>query len=303
MTAPREPATPAGDTQPVPPPTGRRRSAGRDLPAAIAVGVAAVVYVVVTLVWWHWGFILLVALALSLGSIEVHQALRRIGMNAAIVPIVIGTVAMIVGTYAAAVRATWWHMPWHSVLLMYLGATVLASLIVRFPRGHEGFVRDAAASVFIIGYIALLGSFTALILAGENGSARMVTFLLCVVGNDTGGYIAGVLFGKHPMAPKISPKKTWEGFVGSMVLSIVVGVLMCVFALGAPWWVGVLIGAAMVFFGTCGDLIESSIKRDVGIKDMSSILPGHGGVMDRLDSLLVAAAPAWLVMYLLIPGG
>ena len=84
---------------------------------------------------------------------------------------------------------------------------------------------------------------------------------------------------------------------------IVVGVLMCVFALGAPWWVGVLIGAAMVFFGTCGDLIESSIKRDVGIKDMSSILPGHGGVMDRLDSLLVAAAPAWLVMYLLIPGG
>lgn len=285
-------------------PTKKKRSAGRDLPAAIAVGVGLVALVVVTLAWWHWGFIALVALMLSLGAIEVHQALQRLGMNAAVVPIVLGTVGMIVGTYAAATEVgTAWHMPWHSVLLAFLGATVLAALIVRFPTGHENFVRDAAASVFIIGYIALLGSFTALILAGEHGAARMVTFLLCVVANDTGGYAVGVLFGRTPLAPSISPKKTWEGLAGSLVFAMATGAALAHWVLDAPWWVGVILGAACVFFGTCGDLIESAIKRDVGIKDMSSILPGHGGVMDRLDSMLVAAAPAWLVMYLFVPGG
>ena len=286
-------------------PPRKKRSAGRDLPAAIAVGVGLVALLVLTLAFWHWGFILLAALMLSLGAIEVHQAMKRLGMNAAIIPIVLGTVGMVVGTYAAATvpDALLWRMPWHSVLLMFLGATVLAALIVRFPKGHENFVRDASASVFIIGYIALLGSFTALILAGENGAARMVTFLLCVVANDTGGYAVGVLLGRTPLAPAISPKKTWEGLAGSLGFAIVAGSVLAHFVLDVGWWVGAFVGIVCVFFGTAGDLIESSIKRDVGIKDMSSILPGHGGVMDRLDSMLVAAAPAWLVMYLFVPGG
>ncbi len=291
--------------QPASTPTKKKRSAGRDLPAAIGVGVGLVALLVVTLAWWHWGFIILVALMLSLGAVEVHHALKRLGMNAAVVPIVLGTIGMTVGTYAAAteVGITTWRMPWHSVLLMFLGATVLAALIVRFPKGHENFVRDASASVFIIGYIALLGSFTALILAGEHGAARMVTFLLCVVANDTGGYAVGVLVGRTPLAPAISPKKTWEGLAGSLFFAMVTGGVLAHFVLHVPWWVGVILGVVCVFFGTCGDLIESAIKRDVGIKDMSSILPGHGGVMDRLDSMLVAAAPAWLVMYLFVPGG
>lgn len=281
----------------------KKRSAGRDLPAAIAVGVGLVAAVVLTLAFWHWGFVLLAAVALSLGSWEVYRALQRVGMNAEIVPIIVGTLAMVLGTYASAREFAWLGLPWHAVLLAFLGATVVAVLLLRFPRGHENFVKDASASVFIIGYIALLGSFTSLILAGDNGAARMVTFLLAVVANDTGGYAVGVLLGKHPLAPRISPKKTWEGLAGSTVTSVVVGSLLAVFLLGAPWWVGAILGVAMVVFGTSGDLIESAIKRDVGIKDMSSVLPGHGGVMDRLDSLLVAAAPAWLVMYLLVPGG
>lgn len=289
--------------QPAPAPTRSKRSAGRDLPAAIAVGVGLVALVVVTLAWWHWGFIILVALMLSLGAVEVYGALQRLGMNASIIPIVLGTIAMVVGTYAASTDIGFWRVPWHSVLLTCLGATVLAALITRFPRGQENFVRDVAASVFIIGYIALLGSFTALILAGENGAARMVTFLLCVVANDTGGYAVGVIFGRTPLAPAISPKKTWEGLFGSLAFAIGTGIALSIWLLDAAWWVGALIGAVCVFFGTCGDLIESSIKRDVGIKDMSSILPGHGGVMDRLDSMLVAAGPAWLVMYLFVPGG
>lgn len=281
----------------------KKRSAGRDLPAAIVVGVGLVAAVVLTLAYWHWGFVLLAALALSMGTWEVYRALQRVGMNAEIWPILVGTSAMVVGTYASARELAWLGMPWHAVLLGFLGLTVLTALILRFPRGYENFVKDATASVFIIGYIALLGSFTSLILAGENGSARMVAFLLCVVANDTGGYAVGVLFGKHPLAPKLSPKKTWEGLAGSLAAAIAVGSALAVTILGVGWWVGAILGVAMVLFGTAGDLIESAIKRDVGIKDMSSILPGHGGVMDRLDSLLVAAAPAWLVMYLLVPGG
>lgn len=289
--------------QPAPAPTRKKRSAGRDLPAAIGVGVGLVALVVLTLAFWHWGFIILVAIMLSLGAGEVYGALQRLGMTAAIVPIVLGTIAMVVGTYAASTEVGIWRLPWHSVLLTCLGATVLAALIVRFPKGHENFVRDASASIFIIGYIALLGSFTALILAGDHGAARMVTFLLCVVANDTGGYAVGVLFGRTPLAPAISPKKTWEGLFGSVAFAIATGTALSVWLLDAAWWVGAILGVVCVFFGTCGDLIESSIKRDVGIKDMSSILPGHGGVMDRLDSMLVAAAPAWLVMYLFVPGG
>ncbi|MDN5571446.1 MAG: phosphatidate cytidylyltransferase [Propionibacteriaceae bacterium] len=281
----------------------KKRSAGRDLPAAIAVGVGLILIVVASLAWFHWGFILLVAIMLCLGAIEIHWALRRQGVRAAIRPIVLGTFAMIVGTYAAATGVGLLDMPWHSALLAFLGATVLAALMVRLPKGHEHFVRDAAGSIFIIGYVALLGSFTALILAGDHGAARMITFLLCVVANDTGGYAVGVLFGRTPLAPVLSPKKTWEGLAGSALFSVGVGVALCVGVLGVAWWVGVILGLIIVVFATAGDLIESAIKRDVGIKDMSSILPGHGGIMDRLDSLLVAAAPAWYVMYLLVPGG
>ncbi len=285
------------------PVTPKKRSAGRDLPAAIAVGVGLIAIVVVTLAFFHWGFILLVAAMLSLGCWEVYAALRSIEMNAAIWPILAGTVAMSAGTYASARDLAWLGIPWHSTLLMFLGATVLASMLLRMLRGYEGFVKDAAASLFIIGYIPLLGSFTALILAPDDGARRMVTFLLCVVAVDTGGYIAGVLLGKHPLAPLLSPKKTWEGSAGSLVLSVAVGIAMSVFVLDAPWYVGLVLGVVMVLFGTAGDLLESTIKRDVGIKDMSSILPGHGGVMDRLDSMLVAAPAAWLVLFLMVPGG
>ncbi|HWI01522.1 MAG TPA: phosphatidate cytidylyltransferase, partial [Propionibacteriaceae bacterium] len=156
----------------------------------------------------------------------------------------------------------------------------------------------------IIAYVPLLASFAVLMIAAEKqGAARIVAFILVVTMSDTGGLIAGVLFGKHPMAPRISPKKSWEGLAGSLVFGIAAGVGTAIFGLNVAFWVGILLGVALVAVGTCGDLIESMIKRDLGIKDMSSFLPGHGGVMDRLDSLLFAAPVAWLIMYLLVPGG
>jgi phosphatidate cytidylyltransferase len=297
--APPQPATAQPAAQPPAKPHGR---AGRNLPAAIAVGVGAGAYIVLSLLFAPWAFVGLIAVALLLGTREMYNALGKIGMNAAIVPIMVGTIAISIGSYLAGLQRPPVFST-TSVLLASLALTVLAALIWRMPKGAHGYVKDSAASLMIIGYVPLLGSFSALILAGENGPVRIVTFLLIVVMGDTGGYVAGVLFGKHPMAPKISPKKTWEGFAGSVLFAVTAGVLMTVFGLGEAFWVGIVLGVCLVAIGTCGDLIESLIKRDLGIKDMSSFLPGHGGVMDRLDSLLVAAPIAWLIMYLLVPGG
>ena len=282
-------------------PAVRKSRAGRDLPAAILVGLGLAATVVLTLVYWHWGFVLLVTAMLTLGTIELHDALKRIGMNSAVIPIVAGTIAVICGSYAAATQEGTGALPWHSVLLGFLGATTLAALIWRMPGGSAGYVKDAAASLFTIGYIPLLGSFAGLILASGNGGAKMATTLLIVMGTDTGGYAVGARWGQHPMAPQISPKKTWEGMAGSVVLASAVGVPLTVWWLDAQWWIGLLLALAIVAAGTCGDLIESLVKRDVGIKDMSSFLPGHGGAMDRLDSILVAAPVAWLILYLLVP--
>jgi phosphatidate cytidylyltransferase len=273
--------------------------AGRDLPAAIAVGLALFGIVVATLVWWPPGFIVLLVVLTSLGAIEVHHALQRVGMTSVLLPVVLGNVIIIGGSYAAAVLQPVTQIPWHVVLLGTIGGSVLLALMWRMFKGAEGFARDSAASLFIIGYIPLLASFVGLILAQPHGVAKVVAVFLCITGSDTGGYAAGASLGRHPMVPTISPKKTWEGLAGSIVLASVVSVLQFVFVMNQPWWLGVLLAVVVVIFGTAGDLIESMIKRDVGIKDMSSFLPGHGGVMDRLDSTLVAAPAAWLLFTLL----
>ncbi len=280
-------------------PAPRPSRAGRDLPAAIAVGGGLLALVVVTLIWWHEGFIALLVVMTCLGAIEVHHALLQIGMRSAIVPIVIGNIAIVGGSYAAARLQPVTTIPWHSVLLGTLGITVMLALIWRMPGGAKGYVKDAAASLFTISYIPLLASFIGLILAMPNGAWKVVAFALCVVGSDTGGYAVGATLGRHPMAPNISPKKTWEGMAGSVVLSVAVGIVAVILLLDQPWWLGVVLALVAVVFGTAGDLIESLIKRDVGIKDMSSFLPGHGGVMDRLDSVLVAFPAAWLAYTLL----
>jgi phosphatidate cytidylyltransferase len=289
-------------TEPPAAPAQTHGRAGRNLPAAIGIGVGLGAYVVLSLVYLQPAFVALVAVALVLAAVELHEALKKQGMTSAIIHISIGSVAIAFGSYFAG-RQEPVIFSTTSVLLASLALTVLASLIWRMPKGAAGYVRDAAASMLIIGYVPLLGSFAALMLAEERGSARLVTFLLIVVMNDTGGYVAGVLFGKHPMVPKISPKKSWEGLAGSLVFGTAAGVCMAVFLLAVPFWVGIVLGVSLVAAGTCGDLIESIIKRDLGIKDMSSFLPGHGGVMDRLDSLLIAAPVAWLIMYLFVPGG
>ncbi|TDT32897.1 phosphatidate cytidylyltransferase [Naumannella halotolerans] len=274
--------------------------AGRNLPAAIAVGVGLFLLLVITLGWFNLGFVIIMAAALALGSIEVSQAMHKIGIRTAIIPIVIGTVAIIIGSYVAHVEERVNSNLW---MLGILGMTVLISLVWRMPGGSEGYIRDASGSMLIIGWIPFLGAFASMMLAGDQGPVRVITFLVVIVLSDTGGYAVGVLFGKHPMAPRISPKKSWEGFAGSLFFGTAGAVFMMVIFFEEAWWTGLVLGVGLVLAGACGDLVESLVKRDIGIKDMSSFLPGHGGVMDRLDSLLLAAPVGWLVLLIFVPGG
>lgn len=279
--------------------THTRPNPGRNLPAAITTGVLLGAVVVATLLWWNWGFALFVAVALTLGVWEVCNALEKLDMHPARWPILVGTPLIMIGSYLVGQDS---GRPENALGLIVAGLAlmVIVALFWRIPAGTGGFVRDAAASLFVIGYLPLLGSTVALMLAGSNGVARIFCFLLAPIACDTGAFAVGVLVGRHKMAPKISPAKSWEGFAGGIVTAMA----FCAWAvhglLHAPIWVGLLLGLVAGCCGVVGDLVESAIKRDAGIKDMSRLLPGHGGVMDRLDSLLAAAPAAWLVMYLLI---
>jgi phosphatidate cytidylyltransferase len=178
---------------------------------------------------------------------------------------------------------------------------VLAVVLWRLAGGPVRYLRDAAAGALVTVYVPLLAGFAVLLLVPDDGVARVLVFIAAVVCSDVGGYAAGVLFGKHPMAPSISPKKSWEGMGGSIAACVLLGVLVFTFAFHVPWWTGAIFGVALAATATIGDLGESLIKRDLGIKDMGHLLPGHGGIMDRLDSLLPSAAVAYLLLALFVP--
>jgi phosphatidate cytidylyltransferase len=180
-------------------------------------------------------------------------------------------------------------------------ATALGCLVWRMRAGAAHYLRDISAALFTAVYVPLFCSFAAMLTVAPDGLGRVLTFMLCVVASDVGGYAVGVLAGRHPMAPSISPKKSWEGFAGSLMAGMVTGVLTVTLLLDGPWWAGVLTGALLVSSATLGDLVESLVKRDLGIKDMGRLLPGHGGLMDRLDSMLPTAVVAYFVLGLLIP--
>ncbi|TCM41173.1 phosphatidate cytidylyltransferase [Kribbella sp. VKM Ac-2568] len=265
--------------------------AGRNLPAAIAVGVGLGAVILGSLYWQKVLFIFVVLAAVLAAVDELVRVFRTSGATLARIPLFAGTTAMLVSAYFGGPLA----------LLVALAFTVLATIFWRMPGGSIGFVRDVTTGVFLIGYVPLLAGFAILLVQPEDdGPQRVVTFFLVVVASDVGGYVAGVLFGKHPMAPTISPKKSWEGFAGSTLACIGAGIGSVIWLLDGEWWVGAIVGAVAVLTATVGDLAESMIKRDLGIKDMSNLLPGHGGVMDRLDSLLATAPAVWLLLYLLV---
>jgi phosphatidate cytidylyltransferase len=263
-------------------PPGR---AGRNLPAAIGVGVALGAVLLGTL-FVRGGFAVVVAVAVVLGVRELAQAMAHRDVRVPWPPVAAGGLGMIV--------ASWFGGP--TAMVAVLAMTALATMVWRMAEGAEGFVRDATAGLFTLVYLPMLASFAVLMLAQEDGYKRVILFLTLPIANDTGGYATGVFFGKHKLAPKISPGKTWEGLIGSLVVTGVVAAIGITTMLHGQAWQGVALGAAAVVSATLGDLVESVIKRDLGIKDMSNLIPGHGGIMDRLDSMLATAPVAWLLL-------
>lgn len=260
--------------------------AGRNLPAAVGVGVALGAAVVVSLFTVKWLFLVLVVAAAVAGVGEVCRAMRTQQVRAPMVPAMVGALAMTVAAYNGGVEA----------LTVAALLTVVATAVWRLGEGPVGYMRDTTAGIFVAMYVPFLAAFAALLLVPPDGPRRVVVLVATVVCSDVGGYAVGVLFGRHPMAPTVSPKKSWEGFAGSTAACAVGGALMVSLVLHGTWWQGVLFGLAVVAAATVGDLGESMLKRDLGIKDMGNVLPGHGGVMDRLDSMLVAAPVGWLLL-------
>ncbi len=274
--------------------------AGRNLPVAIGTGLAmGGVFLASLLV--RQGFVVLATVAVLASVWELSQALATRRHLVPRVPLLLGTAIALPLTYAVGAPG----------LLLAVGATgtvvVLWRLLAPERADRSGdpaaVLRDVTSGVLVTLWLPLMAGFTMLMLREADGAGRIFTFVLLSVSSDVGGYVAGVLFGRHPMAPTVSPKKSWEGFVGSAVLCLVAGTAAVVLVLGGPWWAGAAVGVAAVLTATLGDLVESVLKRDLGIKDMGSLIPGHGGVLDRLDSMLLSAPVVWLVLAALVPVG
>ncbi len=290
----RDDAAAASNDPPGPIPVAQppKSRAGRNLPMAIGVGVGLGAIIVATLLLYRQAFVAIIAAAVLASIWEMRTTLAAArGVSLAWIPLGIGS--------AATIALTW---PWgHEAQVIGVALTTLACLAWRFRRGADGYLTDVAASVFLAIYLGLFASFATLLVAPTDGAQRVLTFLIMVVCSDTGGYAAGVLFGRHPMAPTISPKKSWEGFAGSVLTAMVGGALSVALMLDHPWWQGLVTGAVIALVATMGDLAESLIKRDLGVKDMGTLLPGHGGVMDRMDSLLPSAVVSWILLTMFIP--
>lgn len=264
------------------------KRAGRKLGSSIIVSLSLVALIWFALVYRREVFAVVVTVAVLLGIREIVRAFSVRGIYISVVSLALGAVVL---TYAT----------WNGGAAGLAIATAIAIpllLIQLLTKGPEGFVQSATATTFSLLYLPFLGGFLILLAKPSTGLERVMTFVVLVACNDTFGYIVGVLLGKHLLAPVISPKKSWEGLIGSLVFTVVGGSLAFRYIMETHWWIGAIVGLMIVFTATCGDLIESAMKRDLHLKDMGTLLPGHGGILDRLDSVLISAPALWLALEL-----
>jgi len=264
------------------------KKAGRKLLPSIGVGLSLIGLVWFALSYQREIFAIVVAVAVVLGVREIVRAFAAHSNTVSFNALALASIGL---SYAA----------WNGGVAGLAIATAIAFpllLIRALIQGPEGFVAKATGTTFALLYLPFLAGFLILLAIPSTGFQRVMTFMVLVGCNDTFGYIVGVLFGKHPLVPTISPKKTWEGLAGSTVFTVLGGCLAFKYIMDMHWWIGIIVGLMIVFTATCGDLIESAMKRDMSLKDMGSLLPGHGGMLDRLDSVVLSAPAMWLALEL-----
>lgn len=272
---------------------------GRDLVLAILIGLAFGAALLGSLLFLKVLFVPFALAAALLGVYELARALRSSGRRVDVVPQLIAAAFLVLSAYFAE--------PWLCWVMLFVSVAfvivwrLIAQMVEKDGRTYGDVLADAVISGFVQVYVPFLAGIALILLKQEGGEWWVLSFIAIAVASDTGAYAAGLAFGRHPMAPKISPKKTWEGFGGAVVVSLAVGVLLAIFLLELPWWCGLIFGASILLSATLGDLGESMLKRDLGIKDMSSWLPGHGGLLDRLDSILPSTIPALCLYFLFSP--
>ncbi|WP_189105198.1 phosphatidate cytidylyltransferase [Streptomyces camponoticapitis] len=278
-----------------PPPPPPKKRAGRDLRAAIGVGVGLGAVIVASLFIVKAVFIGVIVVAVVVGLWELTSRLdEKKGIKAPLIPLAVGGAAMVVAGYVRGAEGAW----------VATALTALAVLAWRMTEPPEGYLKDVTAGVFAAFYVPFLATFVAMMLKADDGAQRVLTFLVLTIVSDTGAYAIGWRFGSHKLAPRISPGKTREGLLGAVGFAMAAGALCMQFLIeDGTWWQGLLLGLAVAASATLGDLGESMIKRDLGIKDMGTLLPGHGGIMDRLDSLLPTAPVVWLLLVVFVGSG
>lgn len=262
--------------------------AGRNLPAAVAVAVVLIGALVTGLFFVPLVLALLAGAAAGIGVWEIARSLTYRGVQIPKMPAVIAAVVMPLAAFFGGAEA----------LSMALVLAVTLVVVWRAFGPRRGMMMSMMGSVFALVWASFLLSTAVLLYHSPDGPQKVLTVILLAVSSDTFGYAVGVVWGKHPMAPRISPKKSWEGFAGSVGGAVVVGVLCATLLLGIPWWQGAVLAVAIVAVATVGDFSESMIKREIGIKDMGTLLPGHGGVMDRIDSILFAVITGYVIFEL-----
>ena len=264
---------------------------GRNLPLAILIGLGLGLLMLFSLIVYKWLFMIFAGAIIGFTAFELASALRYAGRDVPRWPTAAAAVAMVPAAFYVGDGGHWLVL---LAAVLFVSLWRLAELLHPGHRASAGEVgKDVAAGALVQVYVPFLASFAILLDGKDGGEWWTLAFLILVISVDTGAYASGLLLGRHKMAPRISPKKTWEGFAGSVVTALLTGVLLAVFMLNEPWWFGLIFGVTIAFTATVGDLTESLIKRDLGIKDISTWLPGHGGFLDRLDSILPSAAAAY----------
>ena len=272
--------------------------AGRNLPKAIFFGLVLGFALLFSLIVVKEVFMLFAAALVVFTVYELASALRFAGRDVPRIPLVVASVAMVPSAFYGGATGLWWAF---LAAIAVVSLWRVAEMVKPSMRGESVLLgTDLAAGVFVLAYVPLLSGFAVVMTAQPGGEWWVLAYLIVVISIDTGAYASGVLFGRHPMAPKISPKKTWEGFAGSVVAATIAGILLAVLMIGTEWWVGLILALALVGAATLGDLTESLIKRDLGIKDISTWLPGHGGFLDRLDSILPSTVVAYLIFSVVV---